>query len=137
MLRIALAVFVGSGLGGVCRYLVSEGVRAAMSRGGWLHRVMPQAVAGLPAGTFLVNILGSFIIGLVYGLCGRHISMSPAARALLATGFCGGLTTFSTFSNENYELLATHQYLLLATYILLSVATCIAAAWAGHATASL
>ena len=104
-----LAVFVGSGLGGVCRYVLS--------------RFIQTNVAGctvFPWGTFAVNIIGCFVIGLCYGLFNRYAAGSlftPQVRLLLTVGFCGGFTTFSTFINENYLLLQSSNALLLLTYV--------------------
>jgi CrcB protein len=87
---IPLAIFVGAGLGGVARYAV----------GGW---VQAAAGAGFPWGTLVVNVSGSLLLGFLYSLVGS----SPATaqwRAFVGVGFCGGYTTFSTFSYEAANL---------------------------------
>lgn len=108
-----LAVFVGSGLGGVCRYLVAGAVQ--------------QKVVGtaFPWGTLAVNVAGCLLIGLFYGLFDRYAPsawLSPQLRLLLTVGFCGGFTTFSTFINENYLLFQSANLPLVVGYLLLSVA---------------
>ena len=84
MFKSAILVFLGGGLGSVCRYLISK---ALNSRG-----------TNLPWGTFTVNILGSFIIGLLLGIAIKNNNLNNTTNLILATGFCGGFTTFSTFS---------------------------------------
>lgn len=122
-----LAVFAGSGLGGACRYLCSRGIQA----------IAPQAL--FPWGTFAVNVLGCFVIGLLYGVFDRGCFQNPEVRLLLTVGFCGGFTTFSTFINENF-LLFSHsaQHAMLALgYLLCSVAIGFAMLYLGHRLASL
>ena len=94
MLRL-LAVFLGSGLGGVCRWLISQ-----------------SCVATWPVGTFLVNVLGCFL----FGLLSRLMPGGEVGKVLLVTGFCGGFTTFSTFVNENLMMLRSGQLLTLVLY---------------------
>lgn len=104
-----LAVFIGSGLGGVCRYLCSRGIQA----------LAPHAA--FPWSTFAVNLIGCFIIGLLYGLFDKSNILSPELRLLLTVGFCGGFTTFSTFINESYMLSGANLLMSLG-YLLASVA---------------
>lgn len=126
-MRILLAIFIGSGLGGVCRYLLSGWIGSLTAR--W---PLPRPLAEFPWGTFAVNILGCFIIGLIYGLIGRHITMSEETKLLLTTGFCGGLTTFSTFSHENFLLFSGHNHPTLILYAVASLLLGFAAAYLGH-----
>ena len=85
-------IFLGGGTGSVLRYYVQE----------LLHeRIIPYS---FPWATFTVNIFGSFLIGLFYALSARF-NLSPEMRLLLTAGFCGGFTTFSTFSNDGLTLL--------------------------------
>lgn len=121
MWRELTAVFIGSGIGGACRFLVSDAV------GKWIR---PGVM--FPWGTFAVNVAGCFVIGLVYGLIARGVPMSATARLLLTTGFCGGLTTFSTFSHENFLLFDSGHFGTLLAYALSSLLLGWLAAWFGH-----
>lgn len=119
-------VFLGSGIGGVCRWVLGSAV------GRWASPLLPGSFANFPVGTFVVNILGCFLIGIFYGLADRH-TVSPEIRALLTAGFCGGLTTFSTFSHENLLLFGSGNWGTLASYAVASLAIGFLAAKAGHA----
>lgn len=119
-MKLAIVVFVGSGLGGVCRFLLS----------GIVGRMFANSL--FPWGTFFVNILGCFLIGLIYGLIDKNIVMSQEAKLLLTTGFCGGLTTFSTFSHENLLLFHGSNHPTLLIYAMLSMILGFAFAWLGH-----
>lgn len=127
MLRILICVFVGSGIGGVLRYLISLWTNS-------LFRNSASSLALFPWGTFFVNVVGCFIIGLLYGLIDSGLwSMSPTTKALLTTGFCGGLTTFSTFSHENYILFLSQNYVLALIFVATSIIFGFVAAMLGHA----
>lgn len=140
---MAMAVFVGSGLGGVCRWLASEAVGRWVASARWAQAADRWAAAQgwsgfmgvTPWGTLAVNVAGCFVIGLLYGLAAGGTQMSAQTRALLTTGFCGGLTTFSTFSNETLGLLQGGHTLAGAGYAALSLALGVGAAWLGHAVA--
>ena len=90
-----------------------------------------------PAGTFVVNILGCFLIGLFNALAAKNNLISPELQLALTTGFCGGFTTFSTFANENMNLLRNGDYGYFSLYIILSVALGIGAVILGTNTAKL
>lgn len=83
-----------------------------------------------PYATLIINIAGSFAIGLLFGWSFPY-PVSNNARLFLATGICGGFTTFATFSLENVQLLQQQKYALAATYIVLSLVLSVAAAFAG------
>jgi len=117
-LKTILIVFAGSGLGGVARYGMQT----------WIFRIYPFT---FPLGTFVVNILGCFLIGLFYALSEKGNLLTPEWRLALTTGFCGGFTTFSTFAYENMSLLRTGDYLFFGLYILASVVLGIAAVYLG------
>jgi CrcB protein len=85
--------------------------------------------------TFMINIAGSFLIGLVYAMSGKSGSMSPAFLIFLATGFLGGFTTFSSFSYENMLLMRNGQYLLALTYIFGTILLGLLATFTGYAIA--
>ena len=115
-----LAVALGGAIGAVTRYGVS----------GWLHALTGAA---FPVGTLAVNVAGSFVIGLVFQLAtDRHI-VSPEVRLLLITGFCGALTTFSTFSFETLALIEQNRWAAAAGNTLLNLAFCFAATLLGFA----
>ena len=118
MLKVLLLVGLGSGLGGMCRYLVSQ--------------LLVTTQNGFPWGTFTVNIVGSLLIGLLWGLSSRFPSLSPVLTLLFMVGFCGGFTTFSTFSREGLSLLQTQNYTLFLLYTLGSVVLGILAVMVGY-----
>ncbi len=74
-----------------------------------------------PLGTFIINILGCLLIGIIFGISEKANVLKPEMRMFLATGFCGGFTTFSTFSLDCIGLLRDSQYLYVFVYIALSV----------------
>ncbi|MBV8062442.1 MAG: fluoride efflux transporter CrcB [Nevskia sp.] len=75
----------------------------------WLGLRFNTLFPTLPLGTLAANLIGGYIIGVALGLITQNQGLSPQARLFLMTGFCGGLTTFSTFSAETYTLLARGQ----------------------------
>jgi CrcB protein len=85
----------------------------------------------LPYGTFAVNLCGCFLIGILWGLLNRH-QLSDTARVLLISGFCGGFTTFSAFTQESLQLLQDKQINLFFGYLVLSVAGGLLATFAGY-----
>lgn len=90
-------------------------------------------VGSFPLGTFMVNIVGSFIIGVLFGAAERTHAISPTMSALLITGFCGGFTTFSTFADDIYLLLQNRHYSTLALYAGGTILLGVALVWAGRA----
>lgn len=119
MLRIILFIGAGSFVGGVARYLLS-------------HVVQTNVASGFPWGTMVVNVLGCFFIGLLYGLFERGSLMNSDLRMFLTTGFCGGFTTFSTFMHENYALLSDENFVQFSAYSVMSFGIGLFAAYAGH-----
>jgi CrcB protein len=103
-----LIVGFGSFIGGGSRYLAQQCIAR-------------QIPVPFPYGTLLVNILGCFLIGILYSLGQKANVLSAEAKIFLATGFCGGFTTFSTFSLDCYGLLKDGQHLYVLTYVGLSV----------------
>jgi len=77
---------------------------------------------GFPYGTFAVNVLGSLLIGIILGLAAKNNSISHHQTLLLATGFCGGFTTFSTFAYENHVFLKSGDFTSFAIYTFASFA---------------
>ena len=84
-------------------------------------------------GTFVVNILGSLIIGILFGVAERTQAITPAISALLITGFCGGFTTFSSFANDSFLLLQQRHWIVMLIYIIASVVLGILMVWLGRA----
>ncbi len=97
-----LLVFIGGGTGSIARFLISK--------------YLNSTTTGIPYGTFTANILGSLLIGLILGLALKNNVISQNAVALLATGFCGGFTTFSTFAYENHMLLKSGDFVTFFVY---------------------
>ena len=114
-----LLVFVGGGAGSTLRYLIGLYLNSRNT--------------GIPYGTFLANILGSFFIGLILGWALKNDAMQSNAVFLLATGFCGGFTTFSTFAYENHVLLRSGDFFNFAVYTLTSLVLGFAAVFLGMA----
>ncbi len=108
MIKSLLIVALGGGVGSAIRYLVSFLISERVTQGVF------------PWGTFAVNVIGCFIVGLLYGLLEGESSHST--RLLLITGFCGGFTTFSAFINENLCMADAKSYMMMVLYITLSVA---------------
>lgn len=107
-----IAIFIGGGFGAVLRYLV--GINLAK-----------YFEINLPLSTFFVNVLGSLIIGFLYFLFIEKADISPVVKLALTVGFCGGLTTFSTFSLELFEMVGNHQFFHAFAYAILSVTICL------------
>ncbi len=107
-----LAIFLGGGIGAVSRYLIGLNLAKIFE-------------INLPFSTFLVNIIGSFIIGFLYILFIEKTDITPALKLALTVGFCGGLTTFSTFSLELFEMIGNHQFFHAFSYIILSITICV------------
>jgi fluoride exporter len=84
-----------------------------------------------PLGTFIVNITGCLIIGVLYGITSKYVSISLEWRLFLITGLCGGYTTFSTFAYENIAMLQQGNYIGFATYSISSFVLCLLAVFAG------
>lgn len=118
-MRLLLIIGVGGFLGSISRYLAS----------GFVHRFLPVT---FPYGTLTVNIVGTFLIGVIYGLTEKGNLMNNDLRMFLTVGFCGGFTTFSTFANENLSLLRDSEFLYFALYSGLSIALGLVAVYLGN-----
>ena len=118
MIKNLLLVALGGGIGSTARYLCQK----------WFSENYPHP---FPWGTFLVNLFGCFLIGIIYAASEKSAALSPQTRLLLITGFCGGFTTFSTFAFENMSLLRSGDFLYFSIYIVASVALGIAGVFAG------
>lgn len=116
-MKNVLLVFLGGGLGSSLRYLISK--------------YLNQLENSIALGTFTVNILGSLLIGIIMGFALKNDTTSSTLTLLVATGFCGGFTTFSAFALENYQLLKTGDITNFIVYTLGSVALGIVAVFIG------
>lgn len=114
-----LGVVIGGAFGSACRWLISLK----------LNDVFPN----LPLGTLLVNVVGGFVIGAVSAAFLKLPTLDPAWRLLVVTGFCGGFTTFSTFSAEVISMLQTGKAGWAAATVLAHVAGSLLATFAGYA----
>ena len=113
-----LAIAFGGALGAVSRY--------------WLTVSLERFNGtGFPLGTFMVNLLGSFLIGLLYILFAEKLSVADQWRPVIITGFLGAMTTFSTFSLDALLLFQQGHYNTALFYVLSSVMICIFAAYVG------
>ncbi|PJZ30670.1 fluoride efflux transporter CrcB [Leptospira kmetyi] len=116
--RTLLWIGLGGALGSVFRYLLQY----------WFGTVLGFT---LPWGTLTANLFGSFLIGIVYAMFDRFPAFDPQLKFFLASGLCGGFTTFSTFSYETLQMFRTGNYGLFFGYIGLSVIGGIALALVG------
>lgn len=116
--KMILLVGAGGCAGSIARFLSQQ----------LIVRYYPSS---FPWGTLIVNISGCFIIGVVYALSDKGNLLSPEMRILLATGFCGGFTTFSSFAYENISLLRDGELLYMFIYIAASLLIGFLAAYVG------
>jgi len=113
-----LYIALGGGLGAVCRYSLSV----------FMHRMLG---ANFPYGTLAVNVLGSFLVGLLAVVLLERLSVSVEMRSVLIIGFLGAFTTFSSFSYETLLLFQQGNHILALLNILLSVLLCLLFVWLG------
>lgn len=118
MIKQLVLVGLGGAFGSILRFLTSM-------------FTLKYHVGLFPLGTFLVNIVGCLLIGLFIGVSERNQLMGADLRLLLVTGFCGGYTTFSTFSSENLQLIQNGNYVMFVFYTLLSIFLGILAVYVG------
>jgi CrcB protein len=107
MRKDIILIGIGGMAGSIARYLTAT----------YFARIIPSQ---FPYGTFAVNIIGCLVIGIVFGLSERFGWFTNDWRIFLATGFCGGYTTFSAFAIENVQLLQQSNYLTFALYSIAS-----------------
>jgi CrcB protein len=115
-------IAVGSAIGGVSRYLL----------GGFAQRVLEST---FPVGTLLINLTGSFLLGAILRYGVETPTLSPEVRGFLTIGFCGGYTTFSTFSYETAALLEDGEWARAGMYVALSVVLSLVGTFLGFALA--
>lgn len=119
MVKILFIIGTGSFIGGVLRYIISKLIQNSM-------------ISSFPFGTFVVNIIGCFLIGVIYGLTERGNYISTEWKMFLTVGFCGGFTTFSTFANENVSMLRDGNFMSFAVYTSFSVFLGLSATYFGN-----
>ncbi len=124
MLKI-LIIGIGGAIGAILRYLV----------GGYVQHLTKSI--GFPYGTFAVNFLGCFVIGLLFYLSDTHGVFSSPTRSLVFIGILGSFTTFSTFGNETINLFNTSQHLLASANIAAHLILCLGAVWLGRVSGFL
>ena len=118
-MKEVLIVGLGGFAGSISRYLIQL---AVISRFTLLF----------PLGTFAINLVGSLMVGLIFGYAERFQWMNPEWRLFLAIGFCGSFTTFSSFAFDNLRLLEDGNYYQLFWYVSLSLILGVALAWGGY-----
>lgn len=116
-MKQVLLVFLGGGLGSVARY--------------WFSLKLNNFENAIPFGTLLANVLGSLLIGVILGYSAKTGVLNEQHSLLLATGFCGGLTTFSTFAYENHLFLKGNDYFTMIPYLAATFILGIAAVFLG------
>jgi CrcB protein len=122
-MRTLLIIGTGGFIGSIFRYLVSKSVQEKFT-------------TAFPFGTLSVNILGCFLIGVVLSWSERG-GLNADWRMFLATGICGGFTTFSAFSNETLALMRDGQWIYAGVYVASSIITGLAATFTGYSLLKL
>ncbi len=107
-MKAILIIWLGGGIGSVCRYLVQL----------WVSKLIHVT---FPAGTSVVNITGCFLIGLLYGVANKYPALTSEWRLFLIPSLCAGYTTFSSFSYESLNLFRQGNYTYFILYVVLSV----------------
>jgi CrcB protein len=118
MLRELLLVFVGGGLGSITRFGLGKWVNA-------FHQ------HHFPFGTLVVNVVACCALGFAIGLADHRQLISPASRLFWTVGFCGGFSTFSTFSNETWTLIQNGFHFSSIVYVVASLVLCLVAVIGG------
>jgi CrcB protein len=117
-MSIIISIAIGGGIGAVGRYLIMEGVNS------WLGQDFPYS-------TLIVNVVGSFVIGLLFGALAVTWSPSAELRGFLIIGFLGSFTTFSAFSLDVITLIQQGEFLSALLYIIVSVVFSVLVLFAG------
>ncbi|MCH5345677.1 MAG: fluoride efflux transporter CrcB [Muribaculaceae bacterium] len=120
MFKTMLIAGCGGFVGTCCRYLV-------------IRLCADHVVTRFPLATFLVNIIGCFLVGLIYGLIEKTDLLPASATVPLVIGFCGGFTTFSSFANEIWNIGSRGDLLLSIFYMTVSIVVGLLLVWCGRA----
>jgi CrcB protein len=119
MVKSIMIVGLGGFIGTVARFLISRYFQINLT-------------SVFPWSTFLVNIVGCLLIGLIYGISEKSDVLSPEIRLFLTVGICGGFTTFSTFSNDSFMLIREQEWIRFALYTSLSIFIGLMAVYVGR-----
>jgi fluoride exporter len=119
---VAIAVLIGGAIGSLVRLLVGAAIQQRVG-------------LAFPVGTLVINVTGSLLLGFIMRFALDTTAVTPVVRALLTTGFCGGYTTFSTFSFETVDLVREGLYARAGAYVASSVVLGLVAAFTGFAAA--
>ena len=119
-----ILIFVGGGLGSVSRFMLGKSIQE-------------QFLSNFPFGTLGVNVLASLVLGILVGMFEAKTIINPNYRAFIAIGFCGGFSTFSTFSNDTLQLIQNNRLLEALLNVLLNVVLCILATFGGLTLAKI
>jgi len=123
-MRLLLIIGAGGFIGTVLRYLTSKMFQQYM-------------FTSFPYGTLAVNVIGCFVLGMVYALAERNAIISDEMRLFLTVGICGGFTTFSTFANENMSFLRDGEFFQFAFYASSSLLLGLLALYLGNITVKI
>lgn len=123
-MKILFAIFLGGGLGSIARYLTGKGADLMLSKFFAERNAEPFFYSSFPVGTFISNLVACIILGMVVLLVARE-QLSGVWVPFLIIGFCGGYSTFSTFSYETLGLINDGKWPIAILNILVSVASCI------------
>lgn len=124
MVKTLMIVGIGGFIGTVARFLISRYFQVNVS-------------SMFPWATFIVNIVGCLLIGVIYGISEKGDFLSPEARLFLTVGICGGFTTFSTLSNDAFLLLRQQEWIRFAFYTSFSFFLGLLAVYAGRISIKL
>lgn len=120
MIKSICLVGIGGALGSIVRFSIA-------------HLISTSVSSSFPWSTITVNILGSLCAGILFAYIIQHPQTAPFVHLLCITGFCGGFTTFSTFTADNFNLLQSGSVGTALFYMMLSMASCLLAFWVGYA----
>jgi fluoride exporter len=120
---VAIAVLIGGAIGSLVRLLVGAAIQQRYG-------------LAFPVGTLVINVTGSLLLGFLMRFALDTTAITPIIRALITTGFCGGYTTFSTFSYETVDLMREGFYARAGVYVLSSVTLGLVGTFVGFAAAN-
>jgi CrcB protein len=124
MFKYVVLIGTGGFIGSVLRFYVSR-------------LVQDFFLSSFPYGTSVVNVIGCLLIGFIYGIAEKGTWLTPEWRIFLTVGLCGGFTTFSTFSSENFQLLRDGQFMQAILYTSSSVLLGFLAVYSGYVISKL